>query len=174
MQSTLGSPFNKALSIILAVAILCAVGVLIYTVSSPKVGERFTEFYILGLEGKAIDYPAEFTLRENQVISVRYSDTTTAVSEPIARVILGITNQEQQQTIYSSFIQIDGQPVNIVYYGQNMSRLNAISLEQGEKWEDEIGFAPTHTGENQKVEFFLYKEGLTEPYNTLLLWIDVK
>ncbi|MFC2051581.1 DUF1616 domain-containing protein [Chloroflexota bacterium] len=167
------SPLNKALSIILAIAILSTVGVLIYTVSSPKVGEHFTEFYILGLEGKAIDYPAKFTLRANRVASVRYGDAATAVSGTTGRIILGIVNQEQQQTIYSVSIQIDGQPVNITYNGQNVSRLNAIPLEQGEKWEGEIGFAPMHTGENQKVEFLLYKDGSTEAYNSLHLWVNV-
>jgi len=168
-----GSPLNKALSIILAVAILSTVGVLIYTVSSPKVGERFTEFYILGLEGKAVDYPAEFTLRENRVTSVWYGDAATAVSGTTGRVILGIVNQEQQQTIYSVSIQIDGQPAEIAYNGQDVSGLNAIPLEQGEKWEGEIGFAPMHIGENQKVEFLLYKDGSTEAYNSLHLWINV-
>ena len=167
-----GSPLNKALSIVLAVAILSTVGVLIYTVSSPKVGERFTEFYILGLEGKAIDYPSEFTMKANQVVSVCYGDAATAVSGTIGRVILGIVNQEQQQTTYSVSIQIDGQPVNITYNGQNMSRLNAIPLEQGEKWESEIGFAPMHIGENQKVEVLLYKDGSAEAYNSLHLWIN--
>ena len=51
-------------------------------------------------------------------------------------------------------------------------RLNAIPQEQGEKWEGEIGFAPMHTGENQKVEFLLYKDGSTEAYNSLHLWIN--
>ena len=51
---------DKALTVILALAILAAVGTLIYTVSTPKVGEKFTEFYILGLGGKAADYPRGF------------------------------------------------------------------------------------------------------------------
>lgn len=167
-----GSLLNKTLSIILAVTILGTVGVLIYTVSSPKVGERFTEFYILGLEGKAIDYPAKFTMKANRVVSVWYGDAAAAVSDTTGRVILGIVNQEQQKTTYSVSIQIDGQPVNIAYNGQNVSRLNAISLEQGEKWEGEIGFAPMHTGENQKVEFLLYKDGSNEVYNSLHLWFN--
>jgi uncharacterized membrane protein len=167
-----GSLLDKTISIILAVTILGTVGVLIYTVSSPKVGERFTEFYILGLEGKAIDYPTEFAMKANRVVSVWYGDDTTAVSDPAGRVILGIVNQEQQQTTYSVSIQIDGQPLNITYNGQNVSRLNVTLLEQGEKWEGEIGFAPMHTGENQKVEFLLYKDGSADAYNSLHLWIN--
>lgn len=168
-----GSPLNKALSIILAVAILGTLGVLIYTVSSPKVGERFTEFYILGLKSKATDYPTEFTMKANRVVSVWYGDAATAVSDTTGRVIMGIVNQEQQQTTYSVSIQIDGQPVNIAYNGQNVPHLNAILLEQGEKWEKEIGFTPRHVGDNQKVEFFLLKNDESYPYLTLHLWINV-
>ena len=46
---------DKILSIILIAAILGVVGTLGYAIAIPKVGERFTEFYVLGLEGKAID-----------------------------------------------------------------------------------------------------------------------
>lgn len=166
------SLLNKILSIILVVAILSTMGVLIYTISFPKVGEHFTEFYILGLEGKAIGYPTEFTLRANRVINVRYGDTATTVSGTTGRVILGIVNHEQQQTTYSVSIQIDGKPVNIAYNRQNVARLNVIPLEQNEKWESEIGFAPMHIGKNQKVEFSLYKDGSAEAYNSLHLWIN--
>ena len=41
-------------------------------------------------------------------------------------------------------------------------------------WEGEIGFAPAHVGENQKVEFFLYKDGSADPEETVRLWVGVK
>jgi len=59
-----GDARDKALSIILALAILGALGTLGYAIASPKVGERFTEFYIEGLEGKAADYPEELVVGE--------------------------------------------------------------------------------------------------------------
>jgi hypothetical protein len=43
-------------------------------------------------------------------------------------------------------------PANVLYQGQSLARLEGITLEQGEKWEQEIGFAPQYTGDNQKVE----------------------
>ena len=52
-----GGIWDKTLSVILVVSILGALGMLGYVIAKPKVGERFTEFYILGREGKAIDYP---------------------------------------------------------------------------------------------------------------------
>jgi uncharacterized membrane protein len=51
--------------------------------------------------------------------------------------------------------------------------LEGLELEQGRKWENEIGFAPAHTGENQKVEFLLYKDPSAGVYNSLHLWVNV-
>lgn len=45
-------------------SILGAIGTLAYVIITPKAGERFTEFYILGLEGKADNYPDELTVGE--------------------------------------------------------------------------------------------------------------
>ncbi len=171
-----GSAFNKTLTVVLAIAILGAIGTLAYTVAFPKVGERFTEFYILGLSGKAADYPGEFVIDSNQlsVISVQYGDNAQIVKERYGRVILGIVDQEQKKTAYAVAIRIDGQPVKISSGGRDLSRLEGIVLEQGEKWEQEIGFAPLHTGDNQKVEFLLYKDGAEEAEESLHLWVDVR
>jgi uncharacterized membrane protein len=98
-----GSRLNKALTVILVVAILGSIGTLIYTVAFPKVGERFSEFYILGLNGKAEQYPSNFLVaRDNfSVISTRYGDAVAPIKENYGRVILGIVNQEQQPTVYA-------------------------------------------------------------------------
>jgi len=50
---------DKALSVILVIAIIGAIGTLGYVIAKPKVGERFTEFYILGPNGKAEGYPTK-------------------------------------------------------------------------------------------------------------------
>jgi uncharacterized membrane protein len=169
-----GSTLNKSLTVILVVAIIGAIGVLVYTVAFPKVGERFTEFYILGTGGKAENYPAAFDITNNQVTGVKYGDAEKATADKLGKVILGIVNQEQQPTTYIVAIQIDGRQVNINQGGQSLNRLGPIELQQGGKWEQEIAFAPQHTGDNQKVEFRLYKDGATEAQLTLHLWVDVK
>jgi len=38
-----------------------------------------------------------------------------------------------------------------------------LVLENDETWEAEMIFIPTVSGENQKVEFLLYKDSATEP-----------
>jgi uncharacterized membrane protein len=114
-------------------------------VARPNVSEKFTEFYILGPQGKAQDYPSELALGEEGV------------------VIVGIVNNEREAMTYSLGITINGEKVN---------EISVIRLEQGEKWEQPVTFTPAKVGLDQKVEFLLYKQ-TPEPYRTLYLWIDV-
>lgn len=142
------NPFNKSLNIILVIAILGALGVLGYVVAAPKVGETFSEFYLLGPEGKAENYPEQLTVDET------------------ANLTVGIVNHTHKQTSYQVKIVIDGQESN---------ETRPIILGDGEKWENEMTFIPTIAGDNQKVEFSLFKEEEpSSPVDSLNLWINVK
>jgi uncharacterized membrane protein len=180
------------------VAILGAVGTLIYTITVPKAGDRFTEFYILGSDGKAEGYPSDFVLNSSQqsVVSVQYGSGSAPVTEKYGRVTLGIVNHEQLKASYTVVVQIDGQPVPVINTTNTTNNTNSpipsptgnitnnpitntdgsitIVLEQEEKWEQPIGFAPQHIGDNQKVVFFLYKDGSSTAEDTLHLWVNVK
>jgi uncharacterized membrane protein len=46
-------------------------------------------------------------------------------------------------------------------------------LQQGEKWEEDIGIVPLHTGDNQKVELLLFKDAETTARYSLHIWIKV-
>jgi uncharacterized membrane protein len=166
------STFNKALTVILALAVLGSIGMLTYVIAVPKTGEKFSEFYILGLNGKAEGYPSDFILANNQVRGVNYGEFYDYTAQA-GQVILGIVNHEQKPVTYSVAIRIDGQPVNIRYNGQNPERLKGIQLDHSQKWEGKIGFIPQHVGNNQKVDFFLYKDGSSEAVETLHLWVNV-
>ena len=48
---------DKILTVILIFSILASVATLVYVIMAPKEGEHFTEFYILGPEGLADNYP---------------------------------------------------------------------------------------------------------------------
>jgi len=63
------SKFDKVLTVFLIFSILLSVAALIYVVTSPKEGEHFTEFYILGPEGKADNYTTKYALGENGIVS---------------------------------------------------------------------------------------------------------
>jgi uncharacterized membrane protein len=139
---------DKVLSIILVVAIVAALGTLGYVIAAPKIGETFTEFYLLGLSGKAMDFPQELRVGEE------------------GKVIVGIINQERETVTYRVEVKIDGVENN---------QVEGITLEHDEKWEEEVSFVPPQKGERQRVEFLLFKEGEAEPYlEPLRLWLDVK
>jgi uncharacterized membrane protein len=169
-----GSKFNKSLTLILVVAILGAFGTLGYTIMNPKVGEKFSELYILGLNGKAQDYPTGFLMQKGQVISVNYGSQISDNSTGLGEVTLGIVNHEQQKEIYSLRITISDEPATVTYDGKQAELIKPIELQSGEKWEQKIGFAPKHIGDKQKVEFLLYKVDNSTVENSLHLWIDVK
>ena len=82
-------------------------------------------------------------------------------------------NHEQQEVTYSVIIKIDDEIVNIYHQGTSIDKLTQIELQKDEKWEQEIGFAPQHIGENQKVEFLLFKGDEDFIEESLHLWIDV-
>ncbi|MEM2352544.1 MAG: DUF1616 domain-containing protein [Thermoproteota archaeon] len=49
----MGAKLNKAITAVLSACLVAAVGLTVYIAITPHVGERFTEFYILGPSGKA-------------------------------------------------------------------------------------------------------------------------
>jgi len=142
------SNLDKGLSVGLVVAIVAALGCLGYVIANPKQGEKFTEFYILGPEGKAENYPQQVTVGEE------------------ARVILGIVNHEYQSLGYRVEIKINGVKDKEICTG---------IVAHEEKWEQVVGFTPEEMGVKQKVEFWLYKDTEPQPCleDPLHLYINV-
>ncbi|MCD6144340.1 DUF1616 domain-containing protein [Thermococcus sp.] len=87
------SKLDKALTVILIIAIISSIATLGYVITHPKPGEKFTEFYILGPGGKAADYPTDLFVGEK------------------ARVILGIANHEYRNVTYHVEVWL----VNLTY-----------------------------------------------------------
>ena len=117
-----------------------------YVITTPIVEERFTEFYILGIEGKAENYPQQLCLGEE------------------GKVIVGIVNHQHKETQYR---------LEVMMGGEKLYELPPIRLKPGGKWEEMVGFTPSQIGDNQKVEFLLYK-GKGQPFEVRYLWVDVK
>ena len=55
---------DKILTVLLIISIITASALTIYVIITPKKGEKFTEFYILGEGGKAADYPSSLSVGE--------------------------------------------------------------------------------------------------------------
>jgi len=142
------SKLSKALFIILVAAIVVSLGFIIYIAVTPQKVNKFTEFYILNVDGKAGDYPEK-----------------VVVGNPVD-ILLGVVNHEYQPADYKVEIQMDSAKVGAANIG---------TLANQQKWEEKVSFIPQVVGANQTVDFVLYKDGGTEPYlnEPLILHIDV-
>jgi uncharacterized membrane protein len=138
---------NRILSVILVIAIVLAVSMVVYVIVTPKQGEKFTEFYILGPGGKADDYPTNLHIGEE------------------GEVIIGVVNHEYSNVTYQLDVRIEEEGLSEEH----------IELVHNETWERPFTFKASREGEDQKLEFLLFKEGVneTEPYRSLHLWVDV-
>ena len=101
----------------------------------------------MGLSGEAKDYPSLLSVEEE------------------GKVVVGIVNREYETVSYRLEVRIEGIISNEV--GQ-------VTLEYEEKWEEIVSFTPKRAGDEQKVEFLLYRQGQSEVYRSLHLWVDVK
>jgi len=138
---------NRVLYGILAGAFLTAAVSAIAIIVLPKPGEHFTEFYILGPEGLAENYPRE-----------------AVVGEPLT-VTVGAVNREGVPAEYR---------VEVVNGNHLVGRAGPVQLEPGEIDERAVVFVPAEVGDDVKVMFLLYRDEGVEPYRSLRLWLKVK
>jgi uncharacterized membrane protein len=137
---------EKIVNLVLAAMIIGAIGSLVYAIRQPRNGEKFTEFYVLNDKGKASNYPSTIFLGQS------------------CQVILGVINHENGATTYKIEITLDG---------KNIREIGPFNLDAEEKREQKVTITPAQTGDKQELEFLLYKEGDTDVYASVHLWIDV-
>ncbi len=141
-----GSRTDIILSSILIFSIAIAIGMVVFVITTPKIGERFTEFYILGPQGKAENYPSE----------LRYMAP--------ASILVGVVNHEYATVNYTVRFAFDGELLTDTRF----------TLEHNKTWERNITFAPDRAGMGIKLAFWLFKEeNFSEPYRELHLWVNV-
>ena len=140
------SRLDRTLSVLLVLSIIISIIALVYVIVTPKQGEKFTEFYILGPGGKAYDYPTHVLAGSN------------------SRVIVGVVNHEYAPVNYSMLLELD-----------NSSILERnLTLQHNQTWERPVTYVLNRTGDQQKLQFLLYEDGnFTAPYRDLHLWVNV-
>lgn len=133
------------ISLALSAAVLTlAIAAVVYTVLNPPC-EKFTEFYILGPGGKAIDYPTQLKVGQ------------------VGEVIVGVRNHECREERYRL----------IVLFGNETVYSTIITLMHNQTWLYRLQFSPAQSG-RAKLELLLYKNDTKTPYRTLHLWVEVK
>lgn len=135
-----------ALLLIFVVAGL--VGVIYVALTPQQAADTYTEFYILGDDGNASDYPTNLTVEEQATVTV------------------GIANHEQQRTKYAV----------VVRSVEETLATRTITVDRGQRWEGSVSYSVDQPGRTE-VRFLLYREGNsgpeTPPYRELRLWTNV-
>jgi uncharacterized membrane protein len=165
------SRLDRALSIILVIAIVAAIGATIYVIVVPKEGEHFTEFYILGPNGKAADYPSVFPTGAQQ------------------QVIIGVGNHEYRTITYTVEVLCENRtfsPVTNTSTLHAMALLTRFPIEVAHNQTREIS-SPffVNSSEYNRIEFLLFNgtppaeivwgdERVNASYRDLHLWVTVE
>ena len=135
---------DRTISLILIVILIIAVIATIYIILTPNPGEKFTEFYLLGPDGKAGNYPTNLT------------------AGGTGNLIIGIVNHEQYTTTYNLVVKLN----NNILSNQNIVLNNSQTKEIPFKFT-----APA--GNNQKLDFLLYKLPTNNtPYREVYLLLN--
>ncbi|MEA1908984.1 MAG: DUF1616 domain-containing protein [Euryarchaeota archaeon] len=140
-----GWGIDRVLTAILLITIIVSICLVVYVVVTPKQGEKFTEFYMLGMGGMADEYPIELTVGED------------------GKLIIGVVNHEYADVLYRLEVKLDGEVIHT----------EQINLAHDETWEEPFTLKATVEGDNQKLEPLLYREGADEVYRSLHLWVNV-
>jgi uncharacterized membrane protein len=137
---------DKILSIVLIIFIILAVSATAYAIVIPKEGEKFTEFYILGSNGTASDYPTNLTSGET------------------GNVTVGIVNHEYSTINYKLIIKLNNQVIDE----------KNITLSSNQTYSEPFTFVPYSYGQNHELELLLYKlPDENNVYRSIHLWINV-
>jgi uncharacterized membrane protein len=161
---------DRALSLILILAIVAAVATTVFVIAVPKEGEKFTEFFILGEKNMAADYP-----------------TLLAVGEP-GKLSIGIGNHEYRNISYT----VETYMVSMTFDEKtNTSSLRSMDLldrftvpvTNNQTVIRPYTFTPKKTGYN-RIEFLLFNETVPDSrvtgmarinrsYRDLHLWLTI-
>lgn len=141
---------ERQLMLVLSVALVASVLGVVYLSFTPDQGtDPYTEFYLLGSEGNASDYPKDLS-----------------VGEPGAFTV-GIGNHEHRSMRYTLVFQLENDTIDT----------KTASVERGETREEEYVFVPRSAG-YKRLQIHLYRGEVErssgEPYLSLHLWISVR
>jgi uncharacterized membrane protein len=125
--------------------------------SSESLQEPSTEFYIVGPDGTAKNYPTNYVLGEN------------------GTVIVEIINHEQKPVNYTIEVRLEDTPLPLPDDQKN------IYIGNNETWKKAVTITPPFKGTNMALQFLLYnndkkemlEENISVPYRNLNLWINV-
>jgi uncharacterized membrane protein len=138
---------DKKVSSILIILLVVAVIATVYIIVNPNPGDKFTEFYILGMGDKAGNYPTNLSVNE------------------VGNLTIGIVNHEHSTTSYTIVTTLNGTTISSANYTLVNNETKLINYS----------FKAINPGNNQKLEFKLYKlPDNNTVYRTVFLNLNVQ
>lgn len=153
MEGPLASPLSgrpgleglvtKLLAVALGVSLLAVVG---FSIAPLGTGDSYTEFYVLGQNGTASDYPENVTVGEEATVQV------------------GVANFETRELTYTL----------VVRNGETTVETRRITLAPEARWEEPVTVAFGTPG-RQRLRLELYRGQVVEgePDQSLQLFVEV-
>jgi uncharacterized membrane protein len=162
---------DKAFTIILIALIIITIASLLYLIIYPKIGEQYTEFYVLNQSGTATGYPEHIILGEN------------------ATVLIGVSNHENKKINYTIEIWLINQTAfynestnqnetiynHMWFMNKTTVRLPHLPITRENTWVPQWQYNYTFSVNKQgnfKLAFLLFKT-LTENYSYSLDYKDI-
>jgi uncharacterized membrane protein len=165
-----GSRLDRVLSIILVIAILAAIITTVYVIAVPKEGEKFTEFFILGTDQKAADYPSHIIAGKN------------------SSLYIGIGNHEYKNITYTVETYLETMTFDERTNTSSLQAMDRIdrfrmTVSDNQTIIDPYSFSAKKTTYN-RIEFLLFNETvpgdqitgmnrINQSYRDLHLWITI-
>jgi uncharacterized membrane protein len=162
---------DRLLSIILLLVVLTAITTTIYVIVAPKEGEHFSEFFILGENQKASDYPDRISVGKHYPM------------------FIGVGNHEYRNMSYTietwaMLTEFDNVTTSTSILTMDPLDRQSIVLSHNETLVIPYTLSLNKTGYN-RVEFLLFNESIPGPevtgmdrvnesYRDLYLWITVR
>ncbi len=170
--SLAGMPLvDRILTIGIVVMLVASVAVAAWAVTTPRVGERFTQLALLGPDGKATGYPGNLTVGEQGTVllSVRSFE-----HEPRSYIIMIIITSASNNNTSAGSYGIDWNQTHDL--SPNNGIAQNFTLDHLQSYNETFNFTVTSSGE-WKLQFLLYLEGQpltqTNAYREVHLWLRV-
>ncbi|MFP4000834.1 MAG: DUF1616 domain-containing protein [Thermoplasmata archaeon] len=156
---------DKALVIATVVLLIASGGLAYHIATTPRTGERFTEFGILGENGTADDYPTNMTVGEPGTVSVMIVNREYEFVNYTLAIGLGESygNMSDTGEIPDNY--------NFTLSANNTYKHTGVSLGHEERWNQTMNFTIA-TSSHFKLSMFLIRDG--EVYRYLHLWVQVR
>jgi len=144
LQERLRRAVTWVLALMLVVSII---GVAYIATNPPETTDPYTEFYILGADGNASDYPTSLSVGETGELTV------------------GIGNHEREPMTYRVVVTRNG----------SVTQRVRVQAPEGATRERQLTLSVPSEPGRYRVRFLLYRVGIdeSEPYRTLQLMVTV-